>query len=935
MNSSQETSPFSKLKRFFACLALTATLLSLLLLILSETGFSLGLNRPQIGRLTLYLVILAGLLNLREIKAIIDKALAPKAQKRFILLTLANIALTLIFIVGYSIFQYGSPLIYEDHPQNFKAAKEMPLVEGAVISQEFQADSNNLGTVGVKLSVQEKALGFNEEGEIVEIKPEEEIEEEIIDQETQKEQPIGQDDLAEEEPLEEIAYYEPAEIIFRIKEKGSEAWFYENAYYFDQAAPSHLYPFGFPVIEESEGKTYLVELAGKKQPDEETPGLYVFATTDSAGQPYLYSRYVYNKGGLKENTGSILNNTFRKINRVSQNNVNRVNLVAVFLWLEIIIYSFLNKSKKQFKEKIIPLFSCVFLFFLFLTTITSLSLNSVKMFPFGQIIGDLAKYHLSLSFSTIVLGSLIVLFSDIKTKKSDTLTKQLKKNSWTIGLIVGIFTFGLFLRIWQLDFLYPAGDEYRHLNAAKHFLEEGYFEYPRSPLITNILILVRKFFKTDSLFLQRLPFAILGSFSVILFYLIGTTISQNKIVGLIAAYLFASCPLAIGLSRYIREYEVILFIFLIFLYLSQKKILKNKFIQFLALLILFMATQKIGLSEGYESVFFLFCLFTGFNYLMETLGKLTTKSKTNSKMIIKVLAFIFVFVIGLKIIPLFTDYRVLASSETRYLFPLNFYHDSLLWYFSFIPYAFIVLLLIAPCLKYPKKSYFWALLFTLMFSFYFYVNYFDAPRRFQVRYIYYVIPLFILLLSSGIHIFLDSLRQRKGLFFSLLALTILAFSPYNGINHLVKQENGENNQLTELPHFDAGKLKEFLEQEKINPDKILTSYPYFFDYYYNEPFLKTKAEKEKYVHFPWSYEDYDRTRIFSINGFWSEDNIAQIKNLIRFNKIEFLVLHGLPNDIRQDRQYNFLLTKIDKIEPYKIIDANKTFGFYIYRVVQE
>ncbi|MGI6775833.1 MAG: hypothetical protein ACOX5S_00820 [Patescibacteria group bacterium] len=208
--------------------------------------------------------------------------------------------------------------------------------------------------MGVKLSVQEKALGFNEEGEIIEIKPEEEIEEEIIDQETQKEQPIGQDDLAEEEPLEEIAYYEPAEIIFRIKEKGAENWFYENTYYFDQAAPSHLYPFGFPIIEESESKTYLVELAGKKQPDEETPALYVFASVDKNNQPYLYSRYVYNKGELKNNIGSIWENILKKVSKSINNGLSFSSLATLFLTLETVVYFYVSKNTKT-KTRIIKI----------------------------------------------------------------------------------------------------------------------------------------------------------------------------------------------------------------------------------------------------------------------------------------------------------------------------------------------------------------------------------------------------------------------------------------------------------------------------------------------------------------------------------------------------------------------------------------------------
>lgn len=340
---------FSKIKSFLAHLALTSVLLTVFLFILSKIGFSLGLNRPQIGRLTIYLVLLATLVNVGEIKAAIDKALAPKEKEKFIFYTLTNIFLTLAFLVGYAIFQYGSPLIYENHPQGFKAAKEVPLVENTVISQEFRADSNNLGTVGVRLLVQEKILGFGQEGEIVEIKPEKKVEEEVVDEEAQEEPATDQGELAEdEEPLEEIANYEPAEIIFQIKEKGAREWFYQNTYYFDQAAPAHLYPFGFPPIENSKDKTYLVEIEGKKPIAPEENNLYLFASVNRANQPYLYSRYVYTRQTLKRDWQPILNNTLNKISLNFKEEVFVFSLIFAFVFLEINAFFLAQKGKMTF-----------------------------------------------------------------------------------------------------------------------------------------------------------------------------------------------------------------------------------------------------------------------------------------------------------------------------------------------------------------------------------------------------------------------------------------------------------------------------------------------------------------------------------------------------------------------------------------------------------
>jgi hypothetical protein len=49
-------------------------------------------------------------------------------------------------------------------------------------------------------------------------------------------------------------------IIFRIKESGSDQWYYENRHKSDQFQPHQYFTFGFPTIENSQGKYYEFEV---------------------------------------------------------------------------------------------------------------------------------------------------------------------------------------------------------------------------------------------------------------------------------------------------------------------------------------------------------------------------------------------------------------------------------------------------------------------------------------------------------------------------------------------------------------------------------------------------------------------------------------------------------------------------------------------------
>lgn len=60
------------------------------------------------------------------------------------------------------------------------------------------------------------------------------------------------------------------EITFRIKDKAQDSWYYEHTYKTDQFLPDNLFTFGFPIIPDSKGKTYVFEIESVNGTPEES-----------------------------------------------------------------------------------------------------------------------------------------------------------------------------------------------------------------------------------------------------------------------------------------------------------------------------------------------------------------------------------------------------------------------------------------------------------------------------------------------------------------------------------------------------------------------------------------------------------------------------------------------------------------------------------------
>lgn len=75
-------------------------------------------------------------------------------------------------------------------------------------------------------------------------------------------------------------------LIFRIREKKSLDWYYQNKYKADQFQPNQYFTFGFPVIENSDGKQYVFEIESSQG----RPGIAVGA---SEIDPIFVAKYKY------------------------------------------------------------------------------------------------------------------------------------------------------------------------------------------------------------------------------------------------------------------------------------------------------------------------------------------------------------------------------------------------------------------------------------------------------------------------------------------------------------------------------------------------------------------------------------------------------------------------------------------------------------------
>lgn len=203
------------------------------------------------------------------------------------ILVAGAIILSLVYYreVSYSTLQYAHPITEIQFP------KHNELLPGDIVHGEFVARENNLGALGIKVTT------FNR--------------------------------------------INSTAIAFRLREKGQKDWYCYNTYFTDRFPNEELYPFGFPVIKGSAGKTYEFEiLAGNGEPEN---SIGVLRNTR-----FFVSRYTFNKHYILLDKMALISFLERKaVNLVT--NINYLIFLGIFfipLALYILIVSNWGKIQK-------------------------------------------------------------------------------------------------------------------------------------------------------------------------------------------------------------------------------------------------------------------------------------------------------------------------------------------------------------------------------------------------------------------------------------------------------------------------------------------------------------------------------------------------------------------------------------------------------------
>jgi len=129
-------------------------------------------------------------------------------------------------------------------------------------------------------------------------------------------------------------------IIFRIRERGTKVWYYENIYDSSKFDIGQFYPFGFPPISESKGKVYEIEILSIKGTEKDSISI-------SPTAKYFQAKYSFPKNYLNQNKKIIPYFIFNKLKNILIF-FKPIDIVRVILVL-FIEYSFLKMLSKFYK----------------------------------------------------------------------------------------------------------------------------------------------------------------------------------------------------------------------------------------------------------------------------------------------------------------------------------------------------------------------------------------------------------------------------------------------------------------------------------------------------------------------------------------------------------------------------------------------------------
>jgi len=208
---------------------------------------------------------------------------------RILILLLLWAILTILFVVNFdtsfSIWSYNHP------NSDIKNVNYNLIHKGEAFKGEFVAQDNNLGILSVRFQTY--------------VRP-----------------PYNLED----------------QYLFKIKEKGARTWYYQNTYRSGLVYDVSFFPFGFPQVINSKGKTYDFEITALNTNS-------INALSISTRYPVLQSKYKYSRHELLQNKKELINfliikfsNAFKTPDVLFSSLIYLLPLIFYLIWI-----SFLEK----------------------------------------------------------------------------------------------------------------------------------------------------------------------------------------------------------------------------------------------------------------------------------------------------------------------------------------------------------------------------------------------------------------------------------------------------------------------------------------------------------------------------------------------------------------------------------------------------------------
>jgi hypothetical protein len=231
------------------------------------------------------------------------------------LFTLTGICL-FIGVIFYEEVYPTTLLKYQD-TNLYSSFVNGPLIKGEIIHGEFTASYNNLGTVKVRVAT------FNR---------------------------INNDS-----------------IVFQLREKGLQDWKVFNKYITDVFPNGFLYSFGFPVIHDSQGKTYEFEIYSENGTNDNAVGF-------TKGYRSVASQYIYSKEELLHDKKLLSFFVIEKIKSLAFD-INLYLYLIVFLIPTIFLVCSNRYTKRTVRT--VGIISCLYLFSIYLFLPVAMNSNII------------------------------------------------------------------------------------------------------------------------------------------------------------------------------------------------------------------------------------------------------------------------------------------------------------------------------------------------------------------------------------------------------------------------------------------------------------------------------------------------------------------------------------------------------------------------------